>query len=196
MATITKDAVQQLREQTGAGVIDCKKALEESNGNLEQAIEVLRKKGEKIAANKKERAMKAGLIDAYIHAGGKVGALVEITCETDFVARTDEFKEFIHDVAMQVAAASPSYLNPEDVPQEIINKEREIFIEQCKQENKPKEIMDKIVNGKVEKYFQEVCLLKQPFIKDDKITIEKLLTQKIAKIGENIQIVKFIRFSL
>lgn len=192
---VDTSTIQKLRQQTGVGIVDCKKALEESAGNLEKAIEILRKKGEKVAAKKQNREMKNGLIEAYIHAGGKVGAMIELTCETDFVAKNDEFKELAHNIAMQVAATNPSYLQPEDIPDEVIEKEKNIFKEQIKSD-KPQDILEKIIQGKLEKYFQEVCLLKQPFIKDGDITIEKLITNKIAKIGENIKIKRFVRFSL
>jgi len=193
---VDRNIIQLLREQTGAGIVDCKKALEEAQGDVKKATELLRKKGEKIAIKKQNRAMNQGLIEAYIHTGGKVGAMVELNCETDFVAKNEEFKELSHDIAMQVAATNPLYLKPEDIPEEVLEKEKEIFSEQIESGDKPKEIIDKIIEGKLAKYFEEVCLLNQPFIKDNEISIEELLKQKIAKIGENIQIKKFIRFSL
>lgn len=188
--------IQELRDKTGAGVVDCKKALAESGGNMEEAIEFLRKKGQKIAASKAERAANEGLIEAYIHANGKVGSMVEISCETDFVAKNDDFKQFAHDVAMQVAATNPLYLAPEDVPEEVLEKEKAIYREQMKEENKPDDIIEKIIGGKVQKYYQENCLLKQAFIKDDKATVESLLKGMVAKLGENMQIKRFARFSV
>ena len=188
--------VSTLRTQTGTGIVDCKKALEEANGNYEQAVELLRKRGQKVAANKQDRSTKEGLILSYVHSNGKVGVLVELLCETDFVARTDEFKNFAHDVALQIAAMNPLYVRIEEVPAELIEKEREIYRDQMVGEKKPPEILEKILIGKVAKYYQEVCLLKQQFVKDDSQTVEQLLTHMIAKTGENIQIHRFSRFSL
>lgn len=188
--------VSTLRTQTGAGIVDCKKALEEANGNYEQAVELLRKRGQKVAANKQDRSTKEGLILSYVHPNGKVGVLIELLCETDFVARTDEFKGFAHDVALQIAAMNPLYVRTEEVPAELIEKEKEIYRDQMVGEKKPPEILEKILTGKVAKYYQEVCLLKQQFVKDDSQTIEQLLTQMIAKTGENIQINRFSRMSL
>jgi elongation factor Ts len=188
--------IKQLREKTGAGISDCQKALQEANNDLNKAIEILRKKGQKIALSKQERIMKEGIIDAYIHSNKKIGVLVEVTCETDFVARNQEFRDFVHDIAMQIAATNPQWINPEDVPTEIIQKEKEIYKEELANEKKPAQVIDKIIEGKLQKFYTENCLLKQPFIKNDKITIEDLLKEKIAKIGENIKIQRFVRFSL
>ncbi len=188
--------IQKLRQETGAGMLDCQKALQESKGDLEEAKRILRKKGKKIANQKENRETRAGLIEAYIHAGGKVGAMIELTCETDFVARNEEFKNLAHDLAMQVAATNPLYLTPEDIPEEVLEKEKEIIKDQLPDDKKKPEIIDKIIQGKLDKYFSEVCLLKQPFIKDDKLIIEDLIANKIAKIGENIKIKRFVRFSL
>ena len=188
--------IQKLRQETGAGMLDCQKALQESKGDLEEAKRILRKKGKKIANQKENRETRAGLIEAYIHAGGKVGAMIELTCETDFVARNEEFKNLAHDLAMQVAATNPLYLTPEDIPEEVLEKEKEIIKDQLPDDKKKPEIIDKIIQGKLDKYFSEVCLLKQPFIKDDKLTIEDLIANKIAKIGENIKRKRFVRFSL
>lgn len=188
--------IQELRDKTGAGIVNCKKALTESGGNMEQAVDLLRKKGQKIAASKAERAANEGLIEAYIHANGQVGSLVEITCESDFVSKNEEFRSFAHDVAMQVAATNPLYLAPEDVPEEIMEKEKSIYRDQMKDENKPDDIIEKIIDGKVQKYYQENCLMKQAFIKDDKVTMEALLKSMIAKLGENMQIKRFVRFSV
>lgn len=188
--------VKKLREETGAGIVDCQRALAKTNGNLEKALILLRKEGQKIAVKKQGRETKQGLIGIYLHANGKIGALVALTCETDFVARTDEFKELAHDLAMQVAATNPLYLTPEDVQSKVIKEEEDIYREQLSNEGKPKAILDKIILGKLSKYFEEVCLLKQKFIKDDKKTIEQLIKEKIAKFGENIQVKDFKRLSL
>lgn len=188
--------VKKLREETGAGIVDCQRALAKTNCNLEKALILLRKEGQKIAVKKQGRETKQGLIGIYLHANGKIGALVALTCETDFVARTDEFKELAHDLAMQVAATNPLYLTPEDVQSKVIKEEEDIYREQLSNEGKPKAILDKIILGKLSKYFEEVCLLKQKFIKDDKKTIEQLIKEKIAKFGENIQVRDFKRLSL
>jgi elongation factor Ts len=193
---IDSKLVSQLRTQTGAGIVDCKKALEDANGNYDQAVESLRKKGQKIAANKQDRSTKEGIIHSYIHPNGKVGVLVELLCETDFVARTDEFKQFAHDIALQIAAMNPLYVRPEHVPEKLVEKEKEIYREQMAGEKKPPEILEKIITGKVAKYYQEVCLLKQQFVKDDSQTIEQLLSAMIAKTGENIHIHRFSRLAL
>lgn len=192
------NTIKQLRLQTGAGICDCKKALDEAKGDMNKAVEILRKKGQKIAAAKQVRKIKQGLIEAYIHADGKRGAMIELGCETDFVARNKEFKNLAHDLVMQVTATDPLYISPEDVPREVIEKEKEIIREELKnlKTKKQKSIMEKIIQGKLEKYYQEVCLLKQPFIKDDKMTVQDLITEKISKLGENIQIRRFIRYSL
>ena len=188
--------IMKLRNLTGAGIVDCQKALEESGGDYDKAIELLRKRGQKVAAAKQERETKEGIIHAYIHGQGRVGVLVEISCETDFVARNDEFKAFAHDVAMHIAAANPLYVKPEDIAAEVIEKEKEIYKEQMAGENKPDEIKEKIIVGKLNKYYQETCVLNQQFIKDDSQTIQQLLQGIIAKTGENIQIRRFCRFSL
>lgn len=186
--------VQQLREQTGAGMMDAKRALEENGGDLTVATEVLRKQGLVKAAKKLDRTTGEGLIHAYIHSNGKIGAMVQVLCETDFVARTEQFQEFAHDIAMQVAATSPLYISPEDVPEDVVAKEREIAKEEIV--GKPAEVIEKIVEGKMGKYFADVCLLKQPFIKDEDIMIEEHVKNTIAKLGENIQISRFERFAL
>lgn len=189
--------VSQLREQTGAGIVECKNALDEAEGNLEKATEILRKKGEIKAAKKSaERTTKEGLVHAYIHANGKVGAMVEVSCETDFVARNEEFQALAHDLAMQVAATNPLYAKPEDAPEEVVAKEKEIYLEEIRGQEKPPAVVEKILAGKLEKYFEDACLLKQPFIKDEDITVEELINQKIAKIGEKIEIKKFIRYQI
>ncbi|MEK7648847.1 MAG: translation elongation factor Ts [Patescibacteria group bacterium] len=188
--------IMKLRTLTGAGIVDCQKALEESGGDYDKAVELLRKRGQKVAAAKQERETKEGIVHAYIHGQGRVGVLVEISCETDFVARNDEFKAFAHDIAMHIAAANPLYVKPEDIPSEVIEKEKEIYKDQMASEKKPDEIKEKIIVGKLNKYYQETCLLNQLFIKDDSLTIQQLLAATIAKTGENIQIRRFCRFSL
>jgi elongation factor Ts len=189
--------IAQLRNQTGAGMMDCKKALVEANDDFDKAIEVLRKKGE-TKANKKmaEREAKEGIVYSYIHSSNKSGAMVELFCETDFVARTDDFKALAHDIAMQIVAMSPDYLKPEDVPAELVEKEKEIYRAQLKKEGKPEDMIEKILLGKLDKFYQEVCLLKQSFIKEDKISIEELIKQIIAKTGEKIEIGKFANFQI
>lgn len=186
----------KLREMTGAGMMDCKKALEEAGDDLEKAVDVLRKKGEIKAAKKGERSTGEGLVYSYIHSTGKAGALVQVLCETDFVARNEEFKKFVHDIAMQVTAMNPLYLSKEDIPAEVVEKEKEIYTEEIVGSGKPQEVIDKIIEGKLNKFYSEVCLLNQAFFKDEDITIEDLVTQKIAKMGENIKIERFARFSI
>ncbi|MCX7991631.1 MAG: translation elongation factor Ts [Proteobacteria bacterium] len=193
---ISASAVKELREKTGAGMMECKKALTECNGDMEKAIVYLREKGISVAQKKATRTANEGLITSYIHSGGKIGVLVEINCETDFVARNDEFKEFSKDIAMQIAAVKPLYVKREDVPAEVIDKEKEIYATQAKATGKPEKVIEKIVEGKLEKFYEEVCLLDQPFIKDSSIKVKDLLTQLIAKIGENIQIKRFVRFQI
>lgn len=188
--------VKELREKTGCGMMDCKKALEEANGSIEQAIEILRKKGLAELAKKAGRAVKEGLVDAYIHPGGRIGVLVEVNCETDFVARNEDFKNFVHDLAMQIAAASPLYVSREQVPEEVVKNEKEIYRAQAIQEGKPEKFVDKIVSGRLEKFYQAVCLLEQPFIKNQEITVQDYLGSVVAKIGENISIRRFTRYQL
>jgi len=188
--------VKQLREMTGAGILDCKKALEEAGGDLEKAAEILRKKGIAKAAKKASRETKEGIIHSYIHAGGRVGVLLELNCETDFVARNELFQELAKELAMQIAAMKPKYVSREDVPEEIINKEKEIVKEAALAEGKPPHIADKIADGKIEKFFKEVVLLEQPYIKDDKKTIEELIKEYIAKLGENIKVSRFCRYEV
>ena len=188
--------VKTLREMTGAGILDCKKALEETGGNLEEAVELLRKKGIAKAAKKAGRETKEGLIHAYIHAGGRVGVLLELNCETDFVARNDLFKELANEIALQIAAMKPKYVSREDVPREVVEKEGEIIREAALAEGKPPHIAEKIAEGRLEKFFKEVCLLEQPYIRDDKKTIEELIKEYIAKIGENIKVSRFCRYEI
>jgi elongation factor Ts len=193
---ITVSMVKELREQTGAGILDCKLALQEADGDLEKATELLRKKGLARAAKKADRIANEGLIEAYIHAGGRIGALVELNCETDFVARTDAFNELAHDLAMQVVATNPLYLDDEDVPAEILEAQKETFRLEAAGEGKPDHVVERIVEGKMAKYFDQVCLLRQPFIKDEGLTVRDLITEKIAQIGENIVVRRFARFEL
>jgi len=189
--------VSELREQTGAGVVECKNALDEAGGDMEKAIGVLRKKGEIKAAKKSaERITKEGLVHAYVHANGKVGAMVLVSCETDFVARNEEFQAFVHDLAMQIAATNPLYVKPEDVPEEVVAKEKEMYLEELRGQEKPPAMVEKILTGKLEKYFEDICLLKQPFVKDEDITVEELINQKIAKIGEKIEVKRFVRLQI
>ncbi len=192
--TITATMVNDLRVATGAGLLDCKKALTEANGNVEEATTILRKKGAASAAKKADRATKEGLIESYIHVGGKVGVLIEVNCETDFVARNDDFKAFVKDLCLQIAAANPSVVSREEVPEADLAKEREIAAAQV--QGKPPAAVQKIVEGKIEKYFSTVCLLDQPFVKLPEKTVKDLITERIAKIGENIQVRRFVRFQL
>lgn len=194
MAEVTIEQIKELREKTGAGVNDCKKALEETKGDIEKAIDYLREKGIASAAKKSVRTAKEGVIYAYIHSNEKLGVLLELNCETDFVARTEDFKELAKDIAMQIAAMNPSYIKREDIPPEVIEKEKEIYRAQLKDSKKPENVMEKIINGKLEKYYTEVCLLEQPFIKDDKKNVDSLIKEKISKLGENIMVKRFARF--
>ncbi len=192
--TITAQMVNDLRVQTGAGLLDCKKALVESNGNAEEATTILRKKGAASAAKKADRATKEGLIESYIHVGGKVGVLIEVNCETDFVARNEEFRAFVKDLCLQIAAASPSYVSRDQVPEADLAKERDIAAAQV--QGKPPAAVQKIVEGKLEKFYSTVCLVDQPFVKLPEKTVKDMLTERIAKTGENIQIRRFVRFQL
>lgn len=188
--------IQQLREQTGAGILDAKKALEEVGSDYEKAVELLRKRGQKVAAKKADRIASEGLVEAYIHGQGRVGVLVRVNCETDFVARTDKFKELAHQLAMHVAAFDPSYISRNDVPAIVLEKEKDIQREVLKKEGKPAAIAEKILVGKLDKYFGEVCLLEQAFVLDDKHTVQDIINEKIAELGENIQVTGFKRIAL
>lgn len=188
--------VKELREKTGAGILDCQKALTETGNNVEKAIDYLRQKGLAAAQKKAGRETNQGLIHAYIHGGGKIGVLIEVNCETDFVARNEEFKAFVNDLALQIAATDPWYIRREDVPADIIEKEKSIYEAQAKETGKPQTAWAKIVEGKLEKFYQQRCLLEQEFIKDPTVTIKDLLAQKIAKIGENMNIRRFTRYQL
>ena len=196
MAVITSEIVKKLRDQTGAGMMDCKRALEDSNGDIEQATDYLRKKGAAVAAKRADREANQGVVEAYIHAGGRIGAMVELNCETDFVAKTDEFRQLAHDIAMQIAAMTPLFVSKEDVDQATLQKEIEIYKAQAANEGKPEQIAEKIAQGRLEKYYQEVCLLEQSFIKDSGKTIKDLLSDATGKVGEKIGIRRFIRYHL
>lgn len=193
---ISASLVKELREKTGAGMLDCKKALSEASGNFEVAIENLRKKGIASAAKKAGRATKEGSISSYIHGEGKVGVLLEVNCETDFVARTEQFRTFVKDLSMHIAAANPQWVRPEEVPAEILAKEKEIAIAQMQATNKPQAVLEKIAEGKVKKFFEDNCLMQQTFVKDPNKTIELLLRETVATLGENITVRRFSRFVL
>jgi len=188
--------LKELRARTGAGVVDCRNALQESEGDIDKAIEILRRKGIVKAAKKAGRITKEGIIDAYIHPGERIGVMIEVNCETDFVARNQEFRRFVHDLSLQIAATDPISVSREDVPLDVIEKEKSIYREQIDTEKKPPHIIDKIVNGKLEKFYRDVCLLEQPFVKNPEITIGDYLKEHIAKFGENIIIRRFIRYRL
>ncbi|MCB1007489.1 MAG: translation elongation factor Ts [Acidobacteria bacterium] len=193
---ITAQMVKELRERTGAGMMDCKTALAEVDGDMEKAVDALRKKGLAAAAKKAGRVAADGVVGSYIHAGGKIGVLVEVNCETDFVARTEGFQDLVKDVAMHVAAADPRYVRREEVPADVLERERAIYSEQAAASGKPANVIEKIVEGKVEKFFAESCLLEQPFVKNPDISVGQMVTDAVAKIGENIQVRRFVRFKL
>jgi len=194
MAQITPQMVKELRERTQAGMMDCKRALEETGGDMEKAVAYLREKGLAAAAKKAGRVAAEGLVEAYIHPGGRVGVLIEVNCETDFVAKTEEFRQLARDLAMQVAGARPQYVSREDVPAAVLEEERRIYRAAALNEGKPERVVDKIVEGRLEKFFKEVCLLEQPFIKDPDRTVQQLIQEKIAALGENITVRRFARF--
>jgi len=193
---VSADLVKELRQRTGIGMMECKKALEESDGDIDKAITILRKKGHARAKDKMSREASEGAVGSYIHLNGKIGVLVEVNCESDFVSRNDEFQELVKNIAMHIAASSPQYVSSEDVPLEVLEEEKDIIREQFKDSNKPPEIIDKIVQGKLGKFYQEACLLDQPYIKDDKMSVKDLITSFIAKFGENILVRRFARFEL
>jgi elongation factor Ts len=195
MASLS-ESVKELREKTGAGILDCQKALTESGNSIDKAIDYLRQKGLAAAQKKAGRETNQGLIHAYIHAGGKIGVLVEVNCETDFVARNEEFKTFVNDLALQIAASNPSHVKRDDLPSDLVAKERAIYEAQAKEMGKPPAAWPKIVEGKLEKFYQESCLLEQAFIKDPSLTVKELLAQKISKIGENMNVRRFVRYQL
>ncbi len=193
---ITAAQVKELREATGVGMMECKKALTETNGDMEKAMEWLRKKGIASAEKKSGRVAAEGVVESYIHMGGKIGVMVEVNCETDFVAKTPEFKSFVRDIAMHIAAANPAYLNREEVPAEILDKEREILRAQALNEGKPEKIVDRMVEGRVEKYYKDNCLVDQLFVKDPNMTIAQYVTQRVQMTGENIKIRRFVRYEM
>lgn len=188
--------VKKLREETGVGILECRKAVTESNNNFEKAVEILRKRGFEKAKSKSSRATKQGVVGSYVHSNFKIGVLVEVACETDFVAKNTDFKEMVKNIAMQIAAMSPQYVSSEEIPEDILEKEKEIYREQMKNENKPDNIVEKIIQGKLKKFYSEVCLLNQKFFRDDSKSIEDLVTEHIHKIGENIIIKRFVRYQV
>jgi elongation factor Ts len=200
MSNVTPAAIKALRDKTGAGMMECKKALTEAEGNEEKAIENLRKHGLASATKKEGRVAAEGLVNAYIHAGGKIGVLLEVNCQTDFVARTEEFRAFVHDLAMHITATEPRFTNKDEVPTEVLEKEREIALEQArldpKNAGKPQQVLDKIVEGRISKFYQETCLMEQAFVKDQNITVGDLVKQMISKTGENIKVRRFTRYKM
>ncbi|MDD2715750.1 MAG: translation elongation factor Ts [Candidatus Wallbacteria bacterium] len=193
---IEANAVKELREKTGVGFMDCKKALVESDGDVEKAIEILRKKGIAKAEKRADRAANEGFVGSYIHLDGKIGVMVEINCETDFVARTDEFRALAKDIAMHIAASNPKFVSSDEIPVDVLEKEKEIFRAQLQDNKKPANIIDKIVEGKITKYFEEICLLEQPFVKEPEKKVKDLIFEKVAKVGENIKIGRFTRIQI
>ncbi|MDX9954431.1 MAG: translation elongation factor Ts [Anaerolineae bacterium] len=196
MVVITTAMVKELREATAAGILDCRTALEISEGDFTKAVDYLREKGLAKAAKRMSREAKDGLVTAYIHAGGRIGVLVEVNCETDFVARTDEFKTLVNNIAMQIAAMSPHYVSREDIPESVLAHEREVFRAQALEEGKPEQVVDRIVEGRIEKYYKEVCLLEQTFIRDEERTVDDILKDAITRTGENMIVRRFVRFEL
>jgi elongation factor Ts len=196
MADISATQVKQLRDKTGAGIMDCKEALSACNGDMDKAVDFLRKKGIATAQKRSGRAMSEGTIQAYIHMNAKIGVMVEVTCETDFVAKSDDFVDFAKNIAMHIAASSPLGIKPEDIPPEVVEKEREIYRAQALELGKPAQVMDKIVEGKLKKFLQDSCLLQQPYVRNPDISVQDLLNELIAKIGENITIKRFVRFQV
>ena len=193
---ITSQMVKELREKTNAGMMDCKKALGETDGDMEKAVDLLRQKGLAVAAKRADRATSEGVVECYIHAGGKLGVMVEVGCETDFVAKTDDFKAFARDIAMHVAASSPVAVSRDQVPADLVEREKEIYSKQALDSGKPEHIVEKIVTGKMEKYLSEICLLEQKFVKNPDLSVQDLLNELVAKMGENISIKRFARFQI
>ena len=193
---VSIEQIKELREETGAGIMDCRKALEQADGDYQKAVEALREKGLATAAKRSDRDASEGTVELYSHGNGRVGVMVEVNCETDFVARSEAFRTFAHEVALQIAAGAPRYLRPEDVPAEVYEHEREIARARAREEGKPEAILEKIVEGRIEKFKDEACLLRQPYIRDESITVEKLLLQNVAAIGENVIIRRFARWEL
>ncbi|HOK29267.1 MAG TPA: translation elongation factor Ts [bacterium] len=194
--SINMDLIRELREKTGAGVMDCKKALISANGDVEKAVEILRKEGIAVAEKKGARLAKDGRIESYIHPGNKLGVMVEVNCETDFVARTDEFKTLTKEIAMHIAASNPRYISIADIPEDVLESEKDIYVTQAQNEGKPPQVIERIVQGKLEKFYQEVCLLEQPWIRDPEKKIKDIINDAIARLGENILIRRFVRFEL
>lgn len=193
---ITTTMVRELREATGAGVLDCRKALETCGGDMEKAVEYLREKGLAAAAKREDREAREGLIEAYVHPGNRVAVMLELNCETDFVARTEEFRTLAHDLALHIAFAAPRYMSREQVPPEVVERERAIYRAQAREEGKPEHVIERIVEGRLEKFYQEVCLMEQPFVKDENRTIRDLLSDALAKLGERIVLRRFVRYQL
>ncbi len=193
---ITSQMVKELRDKTNAGMMDCKKALGETEGDLEKAVDLLRQKGLAVAAKRADRATSEGVVESYIHAGGKLGVMVEVGCETDFVAKTDDFKAFAKDIAMHIAAVSPISVSRNELPEEVVQREKDIYVNQALESGKPEQIVEKIVTGKMEKFIAEICLLEQKYVKDPDLTVQDLLNELIAKMGENISIKQFARFQI
>ena len=193
---ITTQMIKELRAATGAGILDCRKALQEANGDFDKAVDFLRQKGLAKAAKRASRDASEGMIELYSHGQGRVGVMVEVNCETDFVARSDSFRKLAHEIALQIAAASPRYIRPEDVPAEVIEREKEIARQRAIEEGKPEKVIDRIVEGRLKKFYEDACLLKQPYIRDDSLTVEDLIMQNVAAIGENIIIRRFERWEL
>jgi elongation factor Ts len=196
MAEISAQMVKELRDKSGAGIMDCKKALKECDGDVEKAVDFLRKKGLATAQKKAGRDASEGRIESYIHMGGKIGVLVEINCETDFVAKNDDFVEFCRNIAMHIAATGPEAIVPEDLPKDVCDRERRVYEDQVREMGKPENIIDKIVEGKMEKFYKDACLLTQPYVKDPKISVQDVITELIAKVGENVVIKRFSRFQI
>ncbi len=188
--------VKELREKTNAGMMDCKKALSETDGDMEKAVDLLRQKGLAVAAKRADRATSEGVVECYIHAGGKLGVMVEIGCETDFVAKTDDFKAFARDIAMHVAAVNPVAVSREEIPADLVEREKAIYVKQAQESGKPENIIEKIVSGKIEKFISEICLLEQKFVKNPDLSVQDLLNELVAKMGENISIKRFARFQV
>jgi len=193
---ISKDLIRELRNKTGAGVMDCKQALSEAGGDMQKAQDILREKGSVVAIKRSARDTKEGLVSSYIHSGSKLGVLLEMNCETDFVAKTSEFSQLAKELAMQIAAMDPLWIKPEDVPKEVVEKEKEIYKKQAQESGKPEKVIEKIAQGRLEKYFTEVCLLEQQYIKDPKFKVKDLITETVAKLGENIRVGRFSRFKV
>jgi elongation factor Ts len=196
MPEITASLVKELRDRTGAGMMECKSALVESKGDIAEAEVVLRKRGIASAAKKASRSTKQGMIGSYIHSGNQLGVLVEVNCESDFVARTEDFQNLVHDIAMQIAAADPQFIRKEDVTEEALDREKDIYRERARNEGKPEKMLDKIIEGRMNKFYEEVCLLEQPFIKENTMTVGDLVKSRIAKLGENISVARFVRFKV